>query len=257
MNTQQIYEQLLSSELDFAHFNALRTTVQEDHLTVKRGATKTFDYLLDSSRPTSSYYNRAIARCFTSFSEASLQELPVEIVSLELTPQQLSPELSLQLIMLGFSPTYQLCYLGAQPKDDLPLNREVVRLTAAQTDLFFDLLQLEGVDFPLDKRIRKKSYYCTEQFPAYVVKDGKGNACGWASIYVNGDTAFFGNAFILPEYRQAGAHSALLSARLNAVAQQGLKVAYTDVKHGSQSHYNCERAGFRVVTVNTIWTRKI
>lgn len=53
-----------------------------------------------------------------------------------------------------------------------------------------------------------------------------------------------------------GVHGALLAARLNAAAGMGLEVAYTDVEHGSQSHYNCERAGFRTLTINTIWERQ-
>jgi predicted acetyltransferase len=75
-------------------------------------------------------------------------------------------------------------------------------------------------------------------------------------MFVNGKIAYFGKSFTLPQFRQSGAHRALLAARLNAAAEQGLEVAYTDVEHGSQSHYNCERAGFRTLTINTIWTKR-
>jgi len=73
-------------------------------------------------------------------------------------------------------------------------------------------------------------------------------------MHVEDKVAFFGNSFTLPQFRRSGTHSALLAARLNDAADLGLEVAYTDVEFRSQSHYNCERAGFRTLTVNTVWS---
>jgi hypothetical protein len=64
-----------------------------------------------------------------------------------------------------------------------------------------------------------------------------------------------GNAYTRPDQRGQGAHAALLAARLNAAALAGASAIYTDVEHGSQSHFNGERAGLRTLSINTIWTR--
>jgi Acetyltransferase (GNAT) family len=256
MNRKEVYDRLLPAEIAYAHFNALRTT-EHGHLPdIRRDTTEAFEYLLDPGRPTSLYYNRAIGRAAASLSGAALRSLPSGIVGLELTPTQLTAEVAAQLLELGFTPAYQLCYLGASPKSGISVEREVVRLDSSQADFFLDLLQLEGVDFPPDKRARKRSYYCTEQFQTYVVKAADGTVCGWSTMFVNGKVAYFGNSFTLPQFRQSGAHSALVAARLRAAAELGLEVAYTDVGHGSHSHYNCERRGFRMLTVNTIWAKR-
>jgi len=256
MNRTEMYQRLLPAEIAYAHFNALRTTEHGHCPGIRRDTTEAFEYLLDPSRPTSLYYNRAIGRAAESLSDAALRSLPPGIVGLELTPTQLTSAVAAQLLELGFMPAYQLCYLGASPKSGIAVEREVVRLDSSQIDFFFDLLQLEGVDFPPDKRARKRSYYCTEQFQTYVVKAADRTVCGWSTMFVHGKVAFFGNSFTLPKFRQSGAHSALVAARLNAAAKLGLEAAYTDVVHGSQSHYNCERAGFRTLTVNTVWAKR-
>lgn len=251
-----MYQRLIPVEMAYAHFNALRTAAHEHQPGIRHDATEAFDYLVDPARPASTYYNRAIGRTAGSLSNSALRSLPSGIVGLEVAPAQLSPSVAEQLLELGFRPAYQLCYLGVAPNGRMSVEREVIRLDSSQADFFFDLLQLEGVDFPPDKRARKSGYYCTEQFQSYVVKAADGTACGWTTMFVNGKDAYFGNSFTLPQFRRSGAHRALLAVRLNAAAEQGLEVAYTDVEHGSQSHCNCERAGFRTLTVNTIWAKQ-
>lgn len=256
MNLKQMCERLPLAEMAYAHFNALRTAAPERQPDIRRNTAEAFEYLVDPGRPTSAYYNRAISRSAGSLSDASLRGLPAEIAGLELTPAQLTPEIAALLLELRFAPAYQLCYLGVIPNGGLSVGRQVLRLDSSEVDFFFDLLQLEGVEFPPDKRARKRRYYCTEQFQTFVVKAADGAVCGWATMFVDGSVAFFGNSFTLPQYRKSGAHAALLAARLNAAADLGLGAAYTDVAHGSQSHTNCERAGFRILTINTIWARR-
>jgi N-acetylglutamate synthase-like GNAT family acetyltransferase len=241
--------------MGFAHFNARRTSAAPDDTLIQRGTTDAFEYVLDPGRPASTYYNRAVGRSPDAVSRDALRALPNGIVGLETTPGQLTPETSALLSELGFQPVYPLCYLGLVPTGRLAVTREVRRLDASQVEQFFDLLQLEGVEFPAEKRARKRGFYCTEQFQTYVAYDAANTACGWTTMYVEGKVAFFGNSFTLPQYRRAGAHSALLAARLNAAAEMNLEAAYTDVESGSQSHANCERAGFRTLTINLIWRR--
>ena len=74
-------------------------------------------------------------------------------------------------------------------------------------------------------------------------------------MFGHGDAAFLGNAFTFPQFRTTGAHGSLLAARLNAAARVGLTMAFTDVEHRSQSYENCERAGFQILAINTIWKK--
>ena len=54
-----------------------------------------------------------------------------------------------------------MCDLGAPPSDLARVSDEtalkVERFNGDQTDSFFDPLQLEGVDFPADKRALKRA----------------------------------------------------------------------------------------------------
>jgi len=262
MNLKEMARCLAHAEMNVALFNAHRTSGATGESAIgegkiERAATRSFEFLLDSTRPTSPYYNRAVARTQGAFAREALLELPGAIVGVELTPAQLSPASAAHLIERGLRPTYQLCYLGAVPArtSERTVQPAVQRLDPSQVDLFFDLLQSEGVEFPPEKRARKRGYYCTDRFHCYVARETTGIAAGWTTMHVEDNVAFFGNSFTLPRFRKSGMHSALLAARLNDAAQLGMAVCYTDVEHGSQSHYNCERAGFRTLTINTIWSR--
>ena len=131
----------------------------------------------------------------------------------------------------------------------------VVELRPDQREYFFDLLELSGAAFPSEKRSASRHFYCTEAFRCLVAFDADDQAAGWATMYVDDGTAFLANAFTLPEHRGKGTHSTLLSARLNLASQLQLTYAFTDVEPASQSHRNCERSGFGLLSVNSIWKR--
>lgn len=248
-------DRLVGAELALAHFNALRTTAAPDGAAIARGQTSGFAFLLDGARPTSSYYNRAVARSADALSAAALAGLPAGVVAIETRPAALTPESAALLLGQGFAPREQLCYLACVPPAGLAAPDTVGRLGPAQADELFDLLQRQGVDFPPERREAKRRYYCTEQFQAYVARGADGTVYGWATLFVGEGFVFFGNAYTLPEFRRSGAQRALLAARLAAASAIGAPIAYADVEHQSQSHVNCERAGFRTLTINTIWTR--
>jgi GNAT superfamily N-acetyltransferase len=253
MNLRTALEQLPEAELEFAYFNALRTTPASTTAGISRGNTTAFTYLIDTGRPESTYYNRAATLSTTSLSDSTLAELPQHVGAIETKPADLTPESAFLLHKLGFIPQYQLCYLACKPSYGQPATYEVERLHSTQVDVFFDLLERQGVSFSPDKRAAKRQYYCTEQFQAYIARSADGTIAGWTTTFMGNNYAFFGNAYTLPEYRRSGVHSALLVARLTAAAEFGVQIAYTDVEHQSQSHYNCERAGFRTLSINTIW----
>jgi GNAT superfamily N-acetyltransferase len=256
MNLRSALEQLPEAELTVAHFNALRTTPAPDVADIARGTTPSFAYLLDRTRPDSTYYNRAVPYSPQALSPVALADLPPGIVAIETKPADLTPASSAVLRARGFTPQFQLCYLACIPSGRQPLDWNVRCLGPTQVNEFFDLLQLQGVDFPPDKRAAKRQYYCTAHFQAYVATTTDGTVCGWTTLFIGAGYAFFGNAYTRPEFRRSGVHRALLTARLNAASKLGVAVAYTDVEHQSHSHYNCERTGFRTLTINTIWVRQ-
>lgn len=245
---------LVEAELALAHFNARRTAAAPDGGPISRGQTASFAFLLDPARPTSSYYNRAVARG-EPLDGAGLAELPAGVVAIETQPAALTPEASALLLRSGFAPQYQLCYLACVPPAGQRPPGGVERLGPGQVDELLDLLEREGAAFPPERRAAKRQYYCTEQFQAYVARGADGAARGWATMFVGEGFVFLGNAYTPPEARRSGAQSALLAARLAAAAALGISLAFTDVEHQSQSHLNCERAGFRTLTINTIWAR--
>lgn len=253
-----LLQDLAAAELSFAAFNARRTG-RDNEAVVEQGSAGPFDYLLDRSRPGHPYYNRAIARTPGPLPPEAIEALPGALAALELRPAQLDAVAAAALLAAGFHPAASLCYLALQhppaTADEAPGCR-VERLGAAQVDLLFDLLEQSGVPFPAERRAAKRGFYCTPQFPAFVARaPDDGHILGWATMFVRDGSAFLGNAFTLPQQRGRGAHRALLAARLDAAARAGLRRVFTDVEHGSQSHRNCERAGLRTVTINTIWER--
>ncbi len=254
MNLRALREELVGAEMRFAAFNARRTCAGTG-AGIASGSAAAYEWLVDPSRPTSAYYNRASLRPGATLDEALVETLPAAIRALETTPSHLDSDVAARLRGRGFAPAYALCYLACRPARARIGANAVERLVPGQADFFFDLLQLEGVEFDAQKRATKRGYYCTAQFHAYIVRAGDGRVAGWATMFVDGRSAFFGNSFVLAEFRRGGNHAALLAARQNAAAELDLEIAYTDVEFGSQSHENCERAGFRMLTVNTIWTR--
>ena len=133
----------------------------------------------------------------------------------------------------------------------------VERLTPDRGDEFLDLIERSGAKFSEGVRERKRDYYCTDTFRCYVCFTEEGEPAAMATMYVSEEngSGFFANACTFPEFRCRGFHSALLAARLNEVVELGLRCAFTDVEPGTQSHQNCERHGFRLLTTNAIWTR--
>lgn len=252
---------LVHAELEYAKFNAVRTTNDCDAI-IELESNDAFASICDSSRPASGYYNRAVCKHASSLSLSKLDLLPCNTNGIEVPPSSLTEHGSKHLLGLGFRPAYALCYLAIDPnlapaiaESFTGKGRSVSRLGHNQTDEFFDLLQIEGVDFPPDKRERKRRFYCTEQFVSFVGKDEVGTSCAWATLHINNGIGYMGNAFTLPSHRGSGFQAALLGARLQHARATGVSIVYTDVEHESQSHKNCERAGMRTVTINTVWSK--
>ncbi len=250
-----LLNRLAAAELAFAQFNAHRTSTSID-ADIRSLQTQGLQGLIDGSRPGVAYYNRAMATEVGHLTADALDELPAAVLALELRPSEVQPDTVKQMLALGFRPSGSLCYLAAVPSTTpLPVKLQVMRLGETQTDLFFDLLESSGAAFPPERRQAKRHFYCTAQFQAFVATDPQGTPMGWGTMFLHAGVAFLGNSYTRPECRGRGAHSALLAARLNAASDAGVSHIFTDVEHATQSHANCERAGLRTITVNTIWER--
>lgn len=246
---------LLEAELGYAYFNARRTTVESPNNAISRSSIKGVSHVADSNRPLSEYYNRAVVHPDSESLAELLQHIPATVRAIELLIPQQTEENFTCLLNAGFTPAFNLCYLIAIPSPTPSPECTVLELRADQRDFFFDLLELSGAAFPAEKRRVSGHFYCTESFRCLVAFDSDNQPMGWATMYTDGGTAFLANAFTLPEHREKGVHSALLSARLNLASQLQLSSAFTDVEPASGSHRNCVRHGFRLLSVNNIWKR--
>lgn len=248
-------DRLARAELAFAAFNAHRTSAGPSSGIDMREAGPWLQ-VCDPHRPQHPYYNRALAAQVGALTPEALESLPAAVSAIELRPAELAPALADALLVRGFRPRGTLCYLGATASRPAgPRRHAVERLAPNQADLFLDALESAGTPFPAERRAAKRSFYCTERFQAFVARGAQGEIAGWATMFVHQGVAFLGNAFVPPQERRHGVHAALLAARLEAAADAGIDEVFTDVEHGSQSHANCERAGLRMLTVNTIWQR--
>lgn len=245
---------LLLAELAYAHFNAHRTSAGSCDVIV-RSRSGSFEVLLDASRPTSPYYNRAVPSSTDDLRDQSLRELPPAVMGVEVERAHgACAETRATLARFGFAPAYSLCYLSTTTRE--PVAPQMVpALVPGEVDAFFDMLVQEGVPFPADKRVAKRGFYCTDQFQAFAVRDASGTAIGWSTMFVSGANAFFGNSFVLPAHRGKGTHAALLAARLSAAHACGVDMVFTDVEPDTGSLRNCLRAGFQVCTETTVWKR--
>lgn len=248
MKLLQSYRALALAELDYAAFNARRTLPAGAEQPVAFVSESFGRGLVDHNRPDNPYYNRFVPAADTDPANCPLENVPPRCIALELPPPLQTPALFQRLLQLGWSLDSSLCYLHAQPTDPHEVHHMIKRLEPEEALRFFDLIHL-----PEDKR--KPLFYCRPPFHCYVAFGDNGEPLAWATLYVGVDCAFLGNAETLPAYRNRGIHSALLVRRLNDAHSLGLKTVYTDVVPGSQSHANCEAAGFRQLCSNLIWVR--
>lgn len=246
---------LLEAEIHYAHFNARRTSVNASDDAISKSSINGVSQVRDSSRPQNEYYNRAVVHPVVTSVAVVLRHIPASVEAIELLFPQQTEENFACLPDNGFTPATSLCYLAATPNEMRSPECTVVQFQPYPRDVFFDLLEQSGASFPQEKRNATQQFYCTEEFRCLVAFNADDQPAGWATMYIEGGTAFFANAFTLPEQRGTGVHAALLNTRLTLANHLGLTHAFTDVEPASQSHRNCERSGFRLLSVNSIWKR--
>ena len=82
---------------------------------------------------------------------------------------------------------------------------------------------------------------------AYFLAEVDGQAIGGGALIMHEGVASLGGASTLPAFRNRGAQTALLRARLAFAAEQGCELVMVTTMPGTASQRNVERQGFRVV----------
>lgn len=254
----ELHHRLIEQTAAFAAFNALRTlrdaVDSQFEMMDVAGAT----VLIDPARPDSEYYNRvlglsdgALGRLDEVFAPLLHVGAPLRI---DVADRATSPALCAALHDRGLRPYEALTYLARRPAplQLRPRNMQVRRLGPRGADAFLDLL--EGVRGYIDPEIREKrrGHYATDTFRVWLATVDDEPA-GWATMFVHGKTGVFANAYTLERYRRRGCQTALFAARLADADALKLDWVATDVRPGSTSHRNAERAGFRSAGVHTVW----
>ncbi len=81
-----------------------------------------------------------------------------------------------------------------------------------------------------------------------------GRPAGVGMLYVSGGIANFCAGAVLPPWRGAGLHSALINERLRFAADAGYDLAIGWCEESGASHRNLERAGFTLAYRDPIWS---
>jgi len=216
--------------------------------------------MLDPERPGSWMYNRVLGFCENSVPQVrdifALYKKAGEPCRFDIDADKLFPEVIEPLVKRGLGATKALTYFSAKPKmPKANLRRTGVafeRWEPDRADDFLELLKSSGVICEPEVWKDRREYYCTDTFRT-VVASCDGHPCSWATMFVDGEYGYLANAYTMPEFRNRGCHSVLLRARMADAKELGLQRIFTDVIGDSQSHQNCKRAGFKDLTVMTLW----
>jgi len=242
-------------DLAYARFNAQRSLRPRDpELTVTEVGE--LRVLHDPSRPDDETYNRVLG-----LDAARLDRLDQALEVFADTPPQvdvavdrMDPALCAALVERGLSPARTLVWMWARPEamqQEASAAIEVERIDG-QADLLLDLIGRLGKPVEPVVRERRRRYFCTDTFRAFVARID-GEPAGWATLWVDGDRAILGNADTFEAYRRRGVQSALIRARARDAAAQGLSWVVADTLPETSSHRNALRAGMRRRTSYVWW----
>lgn len=101
------------------------------------------------------------------------------------------------------------------------------------------------------REISNISSYRTDASLFLAELDGQAIATG--ALCIHDGVALLAGASTIPEYRQRGAQSALLDARLRYASEHDCDLAMICTQPGSASQRNAERNGFRIAYTRTKW----
>ncbi|MBX3272780.1 MAG: hypothetical protein KF729_21135 [Sandaracinaceae bacterium] len=246
-------------DVAYARFNAARSLRLEDPaLTVTDVGG--LSVLRDPARPSDETYNRIVGLRGSRLGalDAALDALGGMPAQLDVAVDRMDPLVSCALRERGLGPAQAVSWLWAEPAQ---LAREPVdgvevrRLGPDDRDLLLDLVGVSAAtSFGPEIRARRAHHYCTRSFRAYLASV-ETQPAGWATLWVDGDAAIFGNAFVLAPFRRRGAHRALHAARARDAVKLGLSWVVADVLPESVSEKSALGAGMRRRTTYVWWRR--
>ncbi|MEZ5326151.1 MAG: hypothetical protein R3F19_13960 [Verrucomicrobiales bacterium] len=245
---------------DYAFFNAARSLNTPLPSKCERFRFGKAIAIVDPARPGNPMCNRVLGYCGDTISHLteilSLFEEHGQQPQFDISSDDLYPEVVASLIENDISAAEAITYLNLAPADVKPCapiaGVQVESWEEDRADDFLELIKTSGVTCDAETWKERRQFYCTETFRTFIATCD-GQACAWATLYVDENQGFLANAFTLPDFRNRGCHSALLQARILDARGLELERIFTDVVAGSQSHQNCRRAGFDNQTVVTLW----
>lgn len=242
----------------FAAFNAIRTVADDIDTEFERFDIAGATVMTDAARPDNDDYNRvlgldsgALGRLDSVF--APLLHVKAKL-RVDLAERDTSPAVCDALLERGLRPRESISYLVRRPAPIKlrPRGVSVNRLGHRGAETFFDLLEsAEGYIAPAI-RDKRRDHHPSDAFRIWIATVD-GAPAGWATLFVHGNAGVLGNAFTFERYRRRGCQGALFAARLDDAERLGLDWVATDMRPGTTSHRNAERAGFRVASTHTVW----
>jgi len=100
-------------------------------------------------------------------------------------------------------------------------------------------------------RFGQISTQCSGAYP--FIAELEGSPISTGMLFVYDDVAMLAGASTVPEGRNRGAQSALLSARLRYARENGCSLAIMGASPGSQSQKNAQKNGFNIAYTRTKW----
>ena len=124
MNLRNDYTALMASEMEYALFNAMRTSTTSDVSGIELSTRGGVPVLCEPGKAASPYYNRAVLP--VEFAEdgeieVAVNRLPRACQAVELLITQQKESVSSALLAAGFVPGPSLCYLVARPGEMVPV----------------------------------------------------------------------------------------------------------------------------------------
>jgi GNAT superfamily N-acetyltransferase len=126
---------------------------------------------------------------------------------------------------------------------------------ADDPELFAEVI-LRGHGVPAGVRVRDRASVARwRELPGWTLYLARidGEPAGAALLVVDDDVGYLANASTLPEFRNRGVQSALIAARLAAVAAAGCELVSSQTVFGSASQRNLQRAGLRIAYTKAVW----
>lgn len=184
--------------------------------------------------------------------------------SLELVPNDISPELGQQLHDFGFVHTrFHGGFFGSTSSSggcgfETPVSVVVKRVDNPYAFEQFLDVNFGGFELPTAIRdfvlVNMRHWMSIPDWHLYLAFVDEVPA-GCAILQTREKLGYLASAATLPVFRGRGLQRCLLQARIAAAQDAGCELVCSQAEFGSVSHHNLEKAGLRLAYTKAIWTR--